>query len=390
MRNRGATLCAMAWAGIVGLPLAAALTAGAAEVTEPAEQKSLRPEVQQLVQSVSEKVQAAADKLDLTDEQRSKIREIGQKQAEQRTALRTERRNLLQEELRALGAILTPEQRDKIKEFAEDKVEQAQQAESSLLPKFSGSAARDTLAERTDAAAEKLGLTKEQRDQIIETLKTHAVRHAALRAKCRQACENEFEAVAAVLTPEQRAKARQGIEERIVIAAAAKSVADRLDAIGDKLGLSKEQREQIAKTQVQFAGKYQALRSERRELLQEELKAIGAILTPEQREKVKDFFEDRVVMIEVTATGATADEAMKALRETVSERLESVGDRVGLTAEQRNDIREVRSSFADKFKSQREQRKALRQEEIQALGAVLSPEQREKVREFVEDYSLAP
>jgi Spy/CpxP family protein refolding chaperone len=386
-------MCSIAWAGILGLPLAAALSAlsaGAAEVAEPAEHKTLKPEIQQLVQSVSEKVQAAADKLELTEEQRAKIREISERQAEQRTALRAERRNLLQEELRTLGGILTPEQREKIKEFAEDKVHEAQSAEPSVLPKFAGAAARDTVAERAHAAAEKLGLTSEQRDQIIDTLKTHAERHAALRWKCREAAENEFQAVAAVLTPQQREKARQAIENRIVIAAAAKSVADRLDAIGDKLGLSAEQREQITKTHVQFAGKYQALRSDRRELLQEELKAIEAILTPEQRDKVKDFFEDRVVLIEVTATGATAEEAMKALRETVSERMEAVGDRLGLTAEQRNDIREVRSSFSDKFKSQREQRKALRQEEIQALGAVLSPEQREKAREFVEDYSLAP
>jgi Spy/CpxP family protein refolding chaperone len=353
----------------------------------PAEEKALRPEVQQLVQSVSERLQAAADKLGLSDEQRAKIREIGASQSEQRNALRAERRSLLQDEMKALGAILTPEQREAIKELAEDKVEQAQADGTPGLPRFAG--AHDTLAERAHAAAEKLGLTSEQRRQIIQTLSSFADEHAVLRAKCRDACENEFKAAAAVLTPEQRLKARQQFEDRIVMAAAARSVADRLDAVADKLGLNADQRQQIAKAHAEYAGKYQALRSQRRELMQEELKAVAAILTPEQREKVKDFCEDRVVVIEVSATGATADEAVKALRETISERMEAVADKLGLSADQRTQIRGVHTTFADKFKAQREERKTLRQEELKALGAILSPAQREQAKEFAEDYAQA-
>ena len=55
-----------------------------------------------------------------------------------------------------------------------------------------------------------------------------------------------------MLTPEQRTKAREQIEDRIVVAAAARSVADRLELVGDKLGLSDDQRQQIAKTHSQF------------------------------------------------------------------------------------------------------------------------------------------
>jgi Spy/CpxP family protein refolding chaperone len=375
------TLRALFLAGIVAMPLV--LTAALS-----AEEKALRPEVQQLVQSVSEKLQAAADKLGLTPEQQAKIREIQASQSEQRSALRAQRRDLLQDELKSLATILTPEQREKIKEFAEDKVEQFKQNGATAgLPRFSG--ARDTLAERTQSAAEKLGLTSEQRKQMIQTLSSQAEKHAALRAKCRDAAESEFKAVAAVLTPEQREKARDQIEDRIVMAAAARSVADRLDVAADKLGLSPDQRQQIEKTHAQFAGKYQALRSERLELMQDELKAMAAILTPEQREKVKDFCEDRVVVIEVTAAGADADDAIKALRESISERLEAVADKLELTADQRNQIRSAHAAFADKFKSQRDQRMTLRQEELKALGALLTPEQQGKVKEFVEDHAGA-
>src|SRR5262249_46214406 len=143
-----------------------------------------------------------------------------------------------------------------------------------------------------------------------------------------------------------------------------------------------DQRQQIAKAHAQYAGKYRELRSERRDLLKEELKSIAAILTPEQRDMVKDFCEDRIVIIDISAAGRDPAEAAKALRETISERLEAVGNVLGLTPDQRSAIRDVRTTFADKFRAQRDQRKALRQEELKSLGEVLTPEQRDKVKAF--------
>ena len=174
-----------------------------------------------------------------------------------------------------------------MKELAEDRMEQAEQAATPGLPRFA--VARATLAERLEAAADKLGLTPEQRKQIAQTLAAQAEQHSALKAKCRDAIEDEFKAIAAVLTPEQQEMAREEIESRMLRAAAASSIADRLEAGADKLGLSADQRRQIAKASAQFAGKQRAMRSERRELLEEEWKGIAAVLTPEQRDKIKDY-----------------------------------------------------------------------------------------------------
>jgi Spy/CpxP family protein refolding chaperone len=363
---------------IVGIPLFAA-------PVRADDEKALRPEIQQMIQSVGEKLLAAADRLELTADQRSKIREIYTSRAEKCKALRTERLALLQEELKALGTILTPEQREKMKEWAEDRVEQIKAAGVAGLPKFDG--VRETLAERAESAAEKIGLTSEQRQQIIKTLSSHADRHAALKARCRDACEEEFKEIAAVLTPDQRPKAREYIEMRVARAAAAKSVADRLDAVADKLGLSADQRRKIEKVHSQFAAKYRELRSNRRELLQQEMKTIGAILTPEQRDMVKDFCEDRVVTIEFVASGRDAAETANALKETIAERLEAFGNKLGISADQRAEIRAAHETFTDKFKAQRDQRKAVRQEELEALEGILTPEQRDKVKDFVEDHS---
>ena len=88
-------------------------------------------------------------------------------------------------------------------------------------------------------------------------------------------------------------------------------------------------------------------------------------------------------------TGATADEAVKALRESITERLEAVSDKLGLSAAQRGEIRSVHANFSDKFKAQRDQRVALRQQELQALGAHLTADQREKAKDFIEDHAGA-
>jgi Spy/CpxP family protein refolding chaperone len=355
----------------------------------------LRPEIEQLTQTASETLQAAADRLGLTSEQRDKIAGIRSSHEDQFKALRAQRRSLLQEELKSINSILTPEQREKVKELAEDRMEQAEQDRTPGLPRFA--VARATLAERVEAAADKLGLTSEQRKQIAQTLAAQAEQHSALKLKCRDAIEDEFKAIAAFLTPAQQEKAREAIERRVLRAAAASSIADRLEAGADKLGLNADQRRRIARANTQFAGKQRAMRSERRELLEEELKGIAAALTPEQRDKIKDFCEDQIVVVEVRTAlrpGPGVDlprrdtaEDQAAVKETIAERVEAMADKLGLTAEQRTTIRGVNAALADKFKSQRDQRRGLRAEEWKAFAEILTPEQREKAKDLVEDKS---
>ena len=359
------------------------------------EEKALRPEIEQLTQTVSETLQAAADRLGLTSEQRDKIAGIRSSHEEQFKALRAQRRSLLQEELKSINSILTPDQRDKVKELAEDRMEQTEQAGTPGLPRFV--VARATLAERVEAAADKLSLTPEQRKQIAQALAAQAEQHSALKLKCRDAIEDEFKAIAAFLTPAQQEKAGEAIERRVLRAAAASSIADRLEAGADKLGLSADQRRQIARANAKFAGKQSEMRSERRDLLEEELKGIAAVLTPEQRDKIKDFCEDQIVVVEVRTAlrpgpgielpRRDATEGEAALRETIAERIEAMADKLGLTAEQRTKIRGVNATLANKFKSQRDQRSALRAEEWKAFAEILTPEQREKAKDLVEDKS---
>ena len=77
--------------------------------------------------------------------------------------------------------------------------------------------------------------------------------------------------------------------------------------------------------------------------------------------------------------------ALEQLRETVADRLQSAADELGLTAEQREKIRQIHAGYAEKYRAQRDARRALRREEFKALGAVLTPEQRDQVKDAVEE-----
>ena len=73
------------------------------------------------------------------------------------------------------------------------------------------------------------------------------------------------------------------------------------------------------------------------------------------------------------------------LVQSVAEKLESVGDKLGLTDDQRAKIRDIHATFAEKYKDQRMQRRALRQKELEAMNPILTSAQRDKVENFVED-----
>src|SRR5262249_4515452 len=95
-----------------GLVFLMAVTGWVAVARAQEEGRQIRPEVDLLKQSVSEKLQEAADRLGLTTEQRDKFKEVHRSFEARRQTLRDERRTLHQTDLQAISAILTPEQRE--------------------------------------------------------------------------------------------------------------------------------------------------------------------------------------------------------------------------------------------------------------------------------------
>jgi Spy/CpxP family protein refolding chaperone len=142
-------------------------------------------------------------------------------------------------------------------------------------------------------------------------------------------------------------------------------------------------------TYKSYDEKYEKLSDDRRELLKSELKSLGEILTPEQREKVHNYFEDHVVLVDVQLD-PNNPQAVAMLKETIAERLEATADKLGLTQDQRAKIKAAYSNFAAAYTAQREQRETLRKEELKAMGEILTPEQREKAKNYFADYIASP
>ena len=341
------------------------------------------PDLIQLRETVADRLAELTDKLALTPDQRTKIKAVDSDFAEQYKTLRADRHTLLENEFKAISEILTPPQRDKVHAWVEEKREKIQEAVAKHeWPHVQ--CAHETLGERIRAAADRLGLTSGQRTQIHETHTTFMDRYRSLHIEVRSLVDSEFRRLEEILTPEQRDKARHYIIGRFAHAPAVQSIADRLHTAADKLGLTAEQRDKIRETHKGFASRYHTLREDRRELMHAELQAISSVFTPEQKEKIENMLEDRVVVVGVDFD-PNNPESIVELRETIPQRLDAIADKLGLSAEERAKIKEIHAGYSEKYKVQRERRRNLREEEMKAMSAVLTPEQRERVKNYIED-----
>jgi hypothetical protein len=149
------------------------------------------------------------------------------------------------------------------------------------------------------------------------------------------------------------------------------SVIERLQAAADKQGLTAEQGWQIVDTPKNFDGEYETSADDRREVLRSEPKAVGEILTRKQHDTVRNDFQGHgVIDIQVDPNDPQAAAMPK---ETIAERLKGRAEKLGLTQKQRDKIRATDPGLAAKCNARREQREALRTEELKASGDILCP-----------------
>jgi len=366
-------------AAIVAIALA-----GSGTVAVCQDSGQLRPEVELLIQSVSEKVAAAGDALKLTAEQRTNIKAAVEPFAGKRMALREQRKMLIESDLRAIAEILKPEQREKVKSFIEDRVEDRPKGEG-LVEWLRDDSMRETVSQKLEDASDKLGLTPEQRTQIRERLEASRDKYREQRRARRELVETELKALGEVLSPDQLKQAQQFIARHVMAAEFTESVRDRLHASASKLGLTADQLKRIEEAHQAFEPKYEALADQRRELMRAELKAVAEILNAEQREQVRDIVQDRVVLAQANLD-PNEPRIVAHLKETVSERLDAASDKLNLSEGQRKQIKDKSAAFIAKYLPQRSQRESLRKGELMAAAPILTPEQREKVKDFVADH----
>ncbi len=167
--------------------------------------------------------------------------------------------------------------------------------------------------ERLGKMAEHLKLTPEQTEKVKSIMEKTGTDIRAImekgrqnvseadRSKVREMLKTQATEIASVLTPEQRERFRETREQRV----SPPALDERLNRMTSSLSLSDEQKEKVKSIMEAHAPEFRELMSKGRdkatdadrekvkELMKKQFEEIGAVLTPEQRNKFKDLREER-------------------------------------------------------------------------------------------------
>lgn len=164
---------------------------------------------------------------------------------------------------------------------------------------------------RLEAMRERLNLSEEQveklRPMVVEeaakmnALKEDAALSDSQKKEQARALIGAFrEKFGAVLSVEQKARLSEEMQRRALAGPPQDEVAQKLKAMKEKLGLSDEQVEKIRPVLIEEGPKLKALKEdksispeEKKETFKQSMERIAAILTPEQKEKMREQLQKR-------------------------------------------------------------------------------------------------
>jgi Spy/CpxP family protein refolding chaperone len=224
------------------------------------------------------RLDALAAKLGLSDQQKEEIQKIHADFARQAAPLREQLGALHHDKREAMSKVLTEEQRARAKEVLKAEWET-----------------------RWQATAARLNLTDEQKQRVEAIRREYAKQFEDLagqkgekqRDQFRALRHKQYQAIGRELTDEQRAKlgeiVRQEFRQR-------RDPAARMafwKSVGEKLGVSPEQKEQFQKLHAAYAAKAEKPAAQLRELRRQEHAAVAKVLTEEQRARLQELRQDR-------------------------------------------------------------------------------------------------
>jgi len=221
-----------------------------------------------------DRLEALAAKLDLSDKQKEEVRNLHADFSKKAAPVKEELRELRREQREAMRQVLSAEQRAKLPEIRKAEWDK-----------------------RWQALVAKLGLSDEQKQQLEKTRAAFQAKYQDLAARegknrreqFRQLRHEQFQAVRADLTDEQRAKLREEFHHRHN----SEARREHWRVIGDKLGVSTEQKEQFQKIHAEYAGKIEKPAAQLKQLHQDQRTAVEKVLTEEQRAKLREMRKAR-------------------------------------------------------------------------------------------------
>jgi hypothetical protein len=226
--------------------------------------------------------------------------------------------------------------------------------------------------ERLTAWAAKLGLNQQQQERIHKVCNEFAERAEPVEEQLWKLHHEEFDQVKGVLTPDQRDK---------LPAASKAEMTKECRMISEKLGLTEDQREKIARIREEYEPKFKEFcgqssetgRRKMRELRSEFFADIRRVLNDDQKAK---FF------------GVLRHE-FNQWRDPLArhEHLEALAGQLGLSGEQRSEIQKIHAEYRPKIQRLAMQFKEICNEERSAISKELTDDQRSKAHEMWKDIS---
>jgi Spy/CpxP family protein refolding chaperone len=217
--------------------------------------------------------------------------------------------------------------------------------------------------------AAKLGLSDKQKEDIHKIHADFDEKADPVEHQLWALHHQEHEAMRQVLTDEQKAKLPMVFKE----------MRDQeLQKIADKLNLTEEQRQKVAKVREEFEKKFHDLAAEKekgehvhrkfRELRHQFIAAVRPELTDDQRAKLPVILR----------------EEHRHWRNPESRReiFKAVGEKLGVSAEQKEQIKKIRDEYSPKCEALAAKLKDMRHDEHAAIEKLLTDEQRTKWQEL--------
>jgi|SRR5579862_306791 len=220
--------------------------------------------------------------------------------------------------------------------------------------------------ERLDAFTAKLNLNEQQKTELRNICTSFDEKAKSLDHQLWSLCDQERAALLKVLNDEQRSKVPQVFKEARKI---------ERDKIATRLGLSADEKQRIEQVCEKFEPKFHEIAKQQggqeqmHQLRQEVFAAIRGELNEQQRAKLPGILREEFLEWHDPVTQ--------------SEHMQAIADKLQLSADQQQNVRQILSDFNQKLEQPRAQLRQLCQEELTAVERVLNEEQRSKLREML-------
>jgi len=220
--------------------------------------------------------------------------------------------------------------------------------------------------DRLDRMAAQLGLNDQQKGEIRKIHQDFDKKQADAEHQIWALRHEEHEAMAKVLTDEQRGK----------VPGLLKAARDKeADKVASELGLNEDQKKKLEPVLEDFEKKFHELAAQGeagREQFHKERhefhEAIAKELTEEQRAKLPGVLREEYHQ--------WRDPAVR------REHLKALADQLALNDQQREEIKKIHADFDKKDEQPTAQLKQVREEEHEAVAKVLTADQRTKLEEL--------